>query len=992
MDAQEAFEETTIPERRAKPRQVGLTMLIDWGLGPADQADWLEIGAEYIDLAKIAVGISRLLPADLLRRKIALYEEHQVIPLPGGQFLEYAVYHGQTRAYLAAARAAGYRWIEVSDNVIELTPQEKSDLIRIAHEEFRLQVLGEVGSKVEGTSSADLIADIQRCLDAGAWKVFVEAAELFGADLNEALIEEIAAAVSLDKLIFEVPGPWIPGVRRCDQHATRAWLIRRFGPQVNLANVPPKDVLEVETTGCGIGVAALKWSGETMSRNAVIPSYGQVTIRPADDVIAGSYGTWTVTITVGRHGIDDGGRVLIARRLASNWGIPQFERPGDAEYTTVHTSGQARLRAHYDHKVFIRPWKAALVIDVYDGALAAGDTLTVTFGDTRFGSPGSRAQTFRQERYEFRVLVDAFGTGQFVMVPDPPALRIIGGPAVRLRVRAPSEIVAGQPFPVTVVAEDRFGNPADGYQATVQLTVEAEDANLPQPYTFQLAERGAHRFEGLTLPDPGIYRLVARETNGQLEAVSNPIVCHQAAPPLHLFWGDIHGQTEASVGTGSVDEYFAFGRYVAALDFISHCANDFQITREHWQETKDVVRRYHQPGRYVTFLACEWSGNTPEGGDHNVYYRGDDGPLHGSSHWQIADRSDAEDDRYPISELHETLRGRNDVMIVPHIGGRHANLDFFDPAHSPLIEIASVHGVFEWFAEEALRRGLRVGFIANSDDHTGRPGATYPSGSDVHFGMRGGLLAVYADTLTREALWKAFWARRCYGTTGERIILRVNADGHPMGAEFAAAQPPSIKVEVIGTAPLETVELRRGTRVIYTYPLVESQPDERRLLKLVWEGARVKWRERPTCWDGSLSLDRGRILSVEPFAFDSPNEGITSQTEREVRWRSTTAGDPDGLFLDLDTPDEAVLTFQSEPATFAFRLSDLAAGPLTVGARGIGQQVIVSHVPRGPRPTAARFTYRDESAPLGTNAYWLRVIQRDGAMAWSSPIYVELTP
>ena len=630
-----------------------------------------------------------------------------------------------------------------------------------------------------------------------------------------------------------------------------------------------------------------------------------------------------------------------------------------------------------------------MVIDVYDGALAPGDSVAVTFGDTRLGGPGSRAQAFREERCEFRLLVDAFGTGQFVLVPDSPTLRIIGGPATRFRVRAPSEVVAGQPFPLTVVAEDRYGNPSDGYQATVGLTVKAEEAHPPPPHTFQPNERGVHRFEGLKLSQPGTYSIVAQEEEGQLRECSNPIVCRQVAPPQRLFWGDIHGQTEATVGTGTVDEYFTFGREVAALDFISHCGNDFQITREHWRETKDAVRRHHEPGRYVTFLAYEWSGNTPAGGDHNVYYRGDDGPLHRSSHWQIVDRSDVETDRYPISELHETFRGRGDVMIIPHIGGRQANLDFFDPAYSPLIEIASVHGVFEWFAEDALRRGLRVGFIANSDDHTGRPGATYPSGSDVHFGMRGGLLAVYAEELTREGLWKAFLARRCYGTTGERIILRVSGDGHPMGAEFATAQPPLIEAEVIGTAPLESVELRRGAHTVYTHTLVNQPPGKRPLLKLVWEGARAKWRNRPTRWDGSLTLDRGRILSAEPFAFDNPDEGITSLAEEEIRWRSTTVGDPDGLFLDLDVPPEAVLTFQSGPATFSFRPSDLASGPLCVEAGGVGQRVTASWASRTPRPTTARFTYRDESARPGTNAYWLRVIQRDGAMAWSSPIYVS---
>jgi len=259
MTTEKAFSEISVPQRAGKPREAGITMLIDWGLGLAAQGDCLEIGAEYIDLAKIAVGISGLLSKDQLRRKIELYEAHQVIPFPGGQFLEYAADHGQAREYMEDAREAGYSWIEVSDNVIELTPDEKTALIRLAREEFGLNVIGEVGSKVQGTSATGLIADIQRCLDAGCWKVFVEAAELFGDELNEALIEGITAAVPLDKLIFEVPGPWIAGIHRYDQFATRTWLIKRFGPVVNLANVLPEDILETETLRRGIGVNALRW-------------------------------------------------------------------------------------------------------------------------------------------------------------------------------------------------------------------------------------------------------------------------------------------------------------------------------------------------------------------------------------------------------------------------------------------------------------------------------------------------------------------------------------------------------------------------------------------------------------------------------------------------------------------------------------------------------------------------------------------------------------
>ena len=254
-----AFEGITIPDRPEKPREQGITMLIDWGMGTAAQADCLEVGGAYVDLAKIAVGISRMLSEDLLGRKIRLYQDNRVLPFPGGQFLEYAFYHGQGETYFEAACSAGYRWIEVSDNIIDITPQQKMDLIRTAREQFGLGVIGEVGSKVAGTEAAALIEDIRRCLDAGCWKVFVEAAELFGEELNEKLIDEITSAIPLEKLIFETPGPWISGVHMCDQHAIRATLIRRFGPDINLANVAPGDVLEVETMRRGIGVAALKW-------------------------------------------------------------------------------------------------------------------------------------------------------------------------------------------------------------------------------------------------------------------------------------------------------------------------------------------------------------------------------------------------------------------------------------------------------------------------------------------------------------------------------------------------------------------------------------------------------------------------------------------------------------------------------------------------------------------------------------------------------------
>src|SRR5437870_2301367 len=130
---------------------------------------------------------------------------------------------------------------------------------------------------------------------------------------------------------------------------------------------------------------------------------GNITIAPCSPVIAGSIGQWTITLTVGSSGIDEGGTIKVAQRFASDWEPSQFDRPGDSGYTTVSSSGAAKVRGHYEKKGQDRPWMQCIVIDVYDGTLAPGDTVTVVLGDRREGGPGIRAQTFVESVHEFRV-------------------------------------------------------------------------------------------------------------------------------------------------------------------------------------------------------------------------------------------------------------------------------------------------------------------------------------------------------------------------------------------------------------------------------------------------------------------------------------------------------------------------------------------------------------------------------------------------------------
>lgn len=241
--------------RQEKPRGYGLTMVIDWGMGLNAQQDLLAVGADYFDLAKVAVGVSRLLAEGVLRRKLETYQSSGVEPFPGGQFLEYAEMRGKADAYLPAAAAAGYRWMEVSDNLAPVELSWKQQMIRRAVDEFDMKVLGEVGKKEGLQKGAAMVDDAEACLDAGADIVLLEAAEL----VDPATADEVEAVVRLvgeKQVMFELPGPWIDGVHECDIHRMRRSLIDRYGEDVNLGNVDPGELISVEAYRRRLGVNA----------------------------------------------------------------------------------------------------------------------------------------------------------------------------------------------------------------------------------------------------------------------------------------------------------------------------------------------------------------------------------------------------------------------------------------------------------------------------------------------------------------------------------------------------------------------------------------------------------------------------------------------------------------------------------------------------------------------------------------------------------------
>jgi phosphosulfolactate synthase len=235
-----------IPERSVKPREHGLTHVIDRGLSVAEVDGLLEVAGASVDIVKLGWGTA-LVTANL-GPKLERYAAHGIPVVLGGTLTELAIRQDRVEGLVAWMRELGLRHVEVSDGTIALPAEVKLELIRRLASEFT--VFSEVGSKDDELIMAPYrwVEQIEAELDAGAWKVIAEAREsgtvgIYRGDgeVRMGLIDEIAHAVDPDRLIFEAP--------RKEQ---QVWFLHRFGAECNLGNIAPGDVLALETLRLGL--------------------------------------------------------------------------------------------------------------------------------------------------------------------------------------------------------------------------------------------------------------------------------------------------------------------------------------------------------------------------------------------------------------------------------------------------------------------------------------------------------------------------------------------------------------------------------------------------------------------------------------------------------------------------------------------------------------------------------------------------------------------
>lgn len=736
-----------------------------------------------------------------------------------------------------------------------------------------------------------------------------------------------------------------------------------------------------------------------------LSDYGSAKLEGNDPVRIRSFQTFRLIYTVGKFGLDDTGGLKIVQRFTNDGGRLQTSDPTAMNYVTAQASNGTALDIDVERLGHQRPWDRSLCITLIKGHMREGDTIMITFGDTSSGGPGLRMQTFCESAHEFRVLVDTCATRHYMPLPERPSVMVLPEKPHSWRAILPSLRAPGTEFSLGLRADDIWGNPSDLVEGTYRLEAEGPIDGLPASVTFTRGQR-AQKVTGLKAVEPGIVRVTLKDDQGHTLARSNPLLVREGE--LQAFWGDLHGQSGETVGINPIREYFEFGRDLAMLDVMSHQANDFQVKNAFWDEINQVTAEFDQPGSFVAFPGYEWSGNSPTGGDHNVFFRHEGQKMIRSSHALLTDRYDIKEDATTTKALFEALKNE-DCVLYAHIGGRPANIAQADGGWlRTSLEAHSDWGTFEWVMKDSFELGYRHGLVCNSDGHKGRPGASHPGASS--FGALGGLTCFLAPELNRDSIFDAMRCRHHYGTTGGRLHLDVTAkldnparvferdprigeseysEGHSlMMGDIAAVQDDHAHVSVRAEthSPLLAVDILRGTETLKRC-LPYGLADLGRRYRVCFHGAEYRGRGRQTTWAGQVRVNGARIQRFETINAWNHDRKLELSGGSLVEFDLLTTGNFVGFDIWLDGDAES-LDIATSLVSGNVALTDLITDPVILDAGGLDRKVTVLRLPETLKDCGIELGHEVALNTDGDTPIWVRVSTEDGHLAWSSPMYL----
>ncbi len=731
--------------------------------------------------------------------------------------------------------------------------------------------------------------------------------------------------------------------------------------------------------------------------------FGSVQLDPAGHFEVRSLQSFRLTYTTGRYGLDDTGSIRIVFRFTADGGGLQTDDATAANYVTAISSTNVPLRVSFHTNHTQRPWYQALTITVHHGFLREGEQITVVLGDRSGGSPGLRLQSMAETAFDWRVLADLCATGHYVPVAESPKITITPGQpalwkAVLPTLRRPDEV-----FRLGLKAEDIYGNPSDKVSTRLHLKPSRPVTGLPDEVDFPLGKRSVV-IEGLSASDAGPLAIEIFSDAGEHLATSNPMLIR--AGRYQSCWADMHGQSGESVGINTAQEYFAFARDLAFLDATSHQANDFQVNSAFWVHINHLSAEFLDEGKFLTLPGYEWSGNTGVGGDRNVYFRHEGRVIHRSSHALIEDRREIHTDAPTARDLFSDLQDE-DCVVYAHIGGRPADIAYaHDPRLETAMEIHSAWGTFEWLMADCFAAGHRVGVVANSDGHKGRPGASYPGASE--FGAYGGLTCFLMDQLTRDDLFACLRIRRHYATTGNRMLIDLSVEGEfdrfDIDPKVATSQPhecttlemgdiarsrssaATVSFSVKADAPILRVDVLNGMAQVKKFDNPAPLGPQNRL-RVQWRGAIAKGRGAKASWQGVARFSDCTILETVEINAWNPDKRLRQDGDA-LHWDAVTAGNFGAFDVWLDEGNAASIAIETNHGSAAFQLADIGGNAKTVPLGGLDLEVSVERLPDTLDLACLTGSVTLPLTAEQDNPIWIRVTTEDGFQGWTSPVYL----
>ncbi len=732
---------------------------------------------------------------------------------------------------------------------------------------------------------------------------------------------------------------------------------------------------------------------------------GSAEIIPKGSFEVGSMQSFKLIYKAGKFGIDDQGGFMVGLRPHFDGSKLQQHDPGAEGYVTVESSKKIPIELKIEIRRSIRPLQKNLYI-ICKKFLKENDKIIIRIGDRRFGSPGVRLQTFCEKKFDFKILVDPFATQDFIPLPDGrhPEISIVPTIGKNWKLVAPSLRRPKEKFRISIKCEDKWGNPSNKVRMVFFLHSKEKIIGLPKKITFKKGQFSVI-IHDLNIHKEGVYKIELKDVDNNILTISNPIIIKNST--FAHFWSDMHGQSRETIGTNTAEEYFNFAKNKSFLDICGHQGNDFQITDKFWKELNKITKTYNKNGEFISVPGYEWSGNTSVGGDHNVWYKNEGRPIFRSSRALLYEESKKGNDAHTSKELIKKLKNE-DALVVAHVGGRYADIGYAHDANlEPSVEVHSAWGTFDWLIKDAFKLNYKVGIVAASDGHKGRPGASYPG--DSLFGSYGGLTCHLLPFLDRDSLFEEFRARHHYATTGARIFLdvkgdfsnkthlispiskkRVSIDSCLMGDDIlTASNELKLNVKVEGTSPLEKIELYDGLKLLKTIYAFERNEFSNRI-RITCAGQYYRGRGRLVNWDCKASFKTAKIIKYKCFNFWNPNRQPKKLNPNTLEWKTVTTGGNSGIdfWIAKDTFKNN-LTIENNFKNININISSIDYKPRVYKFGGMDIRMHVQKLPKKLRQTSFEKEFNINLNKSNDHRFYIKVIQEDGHQAWSSPIYIK---